>query len=240
MKPLIGVTSIPRHTRTGFADGIAHETIPEMYLDQVRRAGGSPVVLPVHGGDDPGIAARLDGVLLTGGGDVDPARYGRPADPATAGIDHQRDEFELGLVRAAREADLPLLGICRGAQVLNVAFGGSLMQHVEADLPGAAAHWAPERWDQSVHPVRLEPGTLLAAVLGTEVKVNSIHHQGIGELGSGLVAAGRSPDGLVEAIEAPGRRFLAAVQWHPECLGPDQTSAALFQSFVSAAQEVRR
>ncbi len=239
MKALIGVTSIPRQARTGFEVVIPHETIPEMYLDLVRWAGAIPVILPVHADFEPDVLERLDGVLLTGGGDVDPAAYLQERAPATDGVDRQRDRFELDLAGTAASRDIPVLAICRGVQVLNVALGGMLVQDIATEVPGAAAHWVPERWNDAVHPVRFEPGSFLAHVLGEEITVNSLHHQALGQLGDDLAAAGWSPDGLVEAVEMPGRHFLVGVQWHPECLGPGNASFRLFQSFADAAREVR-
>jgi putative glutamine amidotransferase len=239
MKALIGVTSIPRQARTGFEAVIPHETIPEMYLDLVRVAGAIPVILPVHADFEPEVVERLDGVLLTGGGDVDPAAYRQERAPTTDGVDRQRDFFELDLARAAASHDIPMLALCRGMQVLNVALNGTLIQDIAAEMPTAGAHWVPERWNNAVHPVRFAPGSLLARILGEEVAVNSLHHQAPGQLGDGLAAAGWSPDGLVEAVEMPGRHFLVGVQWHPECLGPGNASFRLFQSFADAAREVR-
>ncbi len=239
MKAVIGVTSIPRQASTGFEAVLPHETIPEMYLDLVRWAGAIPVILPVHGDFEPDVVERLDGVLLTGGGDVDPAEYRRERAPGTDGVDRQRDRFELDLARAVASRDIPVLAICRGVQVLNVALGGTLVQDLATEAAGGAAHWVPERWNEAVHPVRFEPGSLLARLLGEEITVNSIHHQALDQLGDGLAAAGRSPDGLIEAVEAPGGHFLVGVQWHPECLGPGHVSFQLFQSFAAAAREVR-
>jgi gamma-glutamyl-gamma-aminobutyrate hydrolase PuuD len=239
MKALVGVTSIPRQARTGFDEVLPHETVPEIYLNLVREAGATPVVLPVHEEFDPDLVERLDGVVLTGGGDVDPSEYRRERCPLTDGIDPRRDRFELSLVRAAVARDLPMLAICRGMQVMNVALGGSLIQDIDAEVPGAVVHHDLERWNRVVHPVRFEPGSLLARLLGDEVDVNSMHHQTIDELGDGLVAVGRSPDGLVEAVEAPGLRCVVGIQWHPECLGAEHSSFKLFRFFADAAREVR-
>jgi putative glutamine amidotransferase len=242
---LIGVTSIPRQVATGFQElgtglpaVLPHETLPEMYLDMVRWAGGTPVVLPVHGDPRPDVIDRLDGLLLTGGGDVRPAEYGRAPATATYGIDVERDRCELDLARAAVSRDLPLLAICRGVQVLNVALGGTLIQDIADEVPGALRHWDPQHWGEGVHRIRFITGSLLAALLGPEITVNSVHHQAIERLGNGLAAAGRSADGVVEAVEAPGRRFVAGVQWHPESLGAGHPSFRLFES-LTAAREVR-
>ena len=239
MKALVGVTSIPRPARTGFDEVLPHETLPEMYLDLIREAGATPVVLPVHQEFDPALMERLDGVVLTGGGDVDPSQYGRTRSALTYGIDPQRDRFELSLTREAVARDLPLIAICRGVQVMNVALGGSLFQDVDTEFPGVMMHHDMDRWDQVVHPVRFEPGSILARLMGEENDVNSMHHQAIDELGNGLVAVGRSPDGLVEAVEAPDLHFVVGIQWHPECLGTEHSSFKLFRFFADAARKVR-
>jgi putative glutamine amidotransferase len=239
MKALIGVTSIPRQARTGFNEVIPHETVPEMYLNLIREAGATPVILPVHEEFDPDLVERLDGVVLTGGGDVEPIQYRREPRPLTDGIDPRRDRFELSLTRAAVARDLPLLAICRGIQVINIALGGSLIQDIDAEVPEALRHYDLERWNRVAHPVRFESGSLLAHLMGQEIDVNSMHHQAIDELGDGLVAVGRSPDGLVEAVEAPGLHFVVGIQWHPECLGPEHSSFKLFRHFTDTAREVR-
>ncbi len=238
MTVAIGVTSIPRPTRAAFGE-VPHETVPEMYLDVVRQAGGMPLVLPVHGAFEPELLERLDGVVLTGGGDVNPGLYQRERSPLTTGVDLERDLFEFELARDAVARNMPLLAICRGVQLLNVALGGTLLQDVGFDVPDAIEHCDLAHWDQEVHAVDLEPGSFLEAVLGSSIRVNSLHHQGLDELGEGLVTAGRAEDGLVEAVELPSKSFVVGVQWHPECLGPSHPSFELFRSFVSAVLEVR-
>jgi putative glutamine amidotransferase len=237
---LVGVTSIPRQALTGFNEELPHETVPEMYLDLVRDAGATPVVLPVHEEFDADLVGRLDGVVLTGGGDVDPSEYRRSRSPLTHEIDPWRDRFELGLTRAAVARDIPLLAICRGIQVMNVALGGSLIQDIDSEVPGALRHCELDHWNRVVHPVRFESGSLLARLMGEQIDVNSMHHQAIAEWGDGLVAVGRSPDGLVEAVQAPGLRFFVGIQWHPECLGSEHASFKLFRCFANAAREVGR
>ena len=238
MRVTLGVTSIPRRTRTGF-DEVPHETVPEMYLDLVREAGGMPVVLPVHGGFESELLDHLDGIVLTGGGDIDPTYYAREQSPHTDGIDARRDRFELELTREAVARDVPLLAICRGVQLLNVALGGTLLQDIRSEVPGAMEHWELDHWDEEVHAVDLEPDSFLGRILGSSIRVNSMHHQGVDDLGEGLEPVGRSPDGLVEAVERPSNSFVVGVQWHPECLGPAHRSFELFRSFVNAAREVR-
>jgi putative glutamine amidotransferase len=231
---VVGVTAIPRHCRTPMSV-LPHETVPELYLDALRRAGAVPLALPVHGGDAAELVGRVDGVLLTGGGDVDPATFGRDGG-AAEGVDGLRDAFELAVVRAALDTATPLFGICRGLQVLNVALGGTLVGDLPAER-GTDAHWDTGSWGTPVHPVRVEPGTRLFGVTGPVAEVNSMHHQAVDRLGTGLVVAARAPDGVVEAVEWPGRPVLA-VQWHPECLAPAQPHQGLFDVFVRECQQV--
>jgi putative glutamine amidotransferase len=197
----------------------------------VREAGGIPVVLPPVT-SIPDVLARLDGLVLTGGGDIDPGRYGAPADPHTSGVNPARDEAELGLLAAALAAGLPVLGICRGLQLINVARGGTLCQHV----PNDDGH-TPAPGSYGSHRVRIAVGTRLAAILGDgEFDVPTAHHQAIDRLGKGLIAAAWTSDGIAEAVEAsplgrPGDQFLLAVQWHPEA----GTDPRLMQALVDAA-----
>jgi putative glutamine amidotransferase len=181
--------------------------------------------------------ARLDGLLFSGGGDLDPATYGAPPHRLVAGVDLQRDAAELALARWASVEGRPLFGICRGLQVLNVALGGSLYADV-SQHPGAIRHTYSPGFptDLRPHDVRVEPGTCLADLLGApRVAVNSLHHQASQSLAPGLVAAAFAPDGLVEAVELPGHPFALAVQWHPECLPGAPEMQRLFAAFVAAA-----
>jgi putative glutamine amidotransferase len=207
--------------------------LPDSYAQQVCAAGGIPVLLPPL----PGVAAavgRLDGLILTGGGDVDPGRYGEEAHPRTHRVSEPRDAAEMELLDAALDAALPVLGICRGMQVLNVARGGTLCQH----LPEEAGH-TPVAGTFGSHPVRIAPGTRLASILGDGtgggdgLHVAAAHHQAVDKLGDGLVATAWTEDGVVEAVElgAHGDPFVLAVQWHPEA-GPD---GRLIQALVAAA-----
>lgn len=210
------------------------------YFDAIARAGGIPVGIPVLG--DPAVPIALlascDGLVLPGGPDVDPARYGMPlVDGCNVETVPANDLVELALVEQAVAADLPLLAICRGLQVLNVAFGGTLWQDLEVEGATELAHVAPHRPRGSpAHRVRVEPSTRLASLVQVEeMVVNSIHHQGIRRLGAGLVASGWSEDGLVEAIERPGSAFCVGVQWHPEELPRVAHAEALFAGLVHAA-----
>jgi putative glutamine amidotransferase len=231
--PVIGLSSYCEPARWGAWHATA-ALLPASYIHQVTEAGGVPVLLPPV----PGIATavgRLDGLVLTGGGDLDPAGYGAPADPRTTRVDPDRDQAELELLAAALAAGLPVLGICRGMQLLNVARGGTLCQH----LPAEAGH-TPAPGTFGSHQVRLAPGSRLASVLGqasggSGLEVPTAHHQGIDRLGDGLVASAWAADGVIEAVElppGPGRHpFTLAVQWHPEA-GEDHR---LVSALVAAA-----
>jgi gamma-glutamyl-gamma-aminobutyrate hydrolase PuuD len=226
--PVIGLTAYCEPARWAHWEAPA-VLLPASYGDQLRRAGGVPVLLPPV----PGIAAavaRLDGLVLTGGGDLDPAGYGEPPHPRTSRVSPGRDEAERELLSAALAARIPVLGICRGLQVLNVARGGTLCQH----LSGDTGHSPPPGTFGS-HRVRLAPGSRLARIHGardgdgTELDIATSHHQGIGRLGHGLLPTAWAPDGLIEAVELdPGEHpFALAVQWHPEAGGDSRLMEAL-------------
>jgi putative glutamine amidotransferase len=202
----------------------------------VRRADGIPLLLPEGSEDGDASAAILeaiDGLILSGGADLDPASYGADPHPATDPPRPERDRFELALARGAVERDLPLLGICRGMQTLNVALGGTLVQHLP-DLVGSDRHRA-QLGAFGEHEVRLEPGSLAARASGAErLRVSSHRHQGVAGLGDGLVASGFSePDRVIEAIELPERRFALGVLWHCE----EDERSALFGALVAASRE---
>jgi putative glutamine amidotransferase len=185
------------------------------YPQAVARAGGLPVHLP-RDADPEALVARLDAVVVAGGQDVDPRRYGRQPTVRSTRLDPDRDEFELSIVRAALASDVPLVGVCRGAHLLNVACGGTLIEDLEAvqRIEHTLVLYPPER---RVHEVRLTPGTVAHEVYGDALRVNSFHHQAMDELGDGVVSSGRAPDGVIEAIEVGGARAVG-VQWHPEML----------------------
>jgi putative glutamine amidotransferase len=214
--------------------------LPAGYVTEVQRAGGIALALTPDGYlvDHPDeLLDRVDGLILSGGGDLDPATYGAERHPETSQVSPERDAFELALTRRAVERDLPVLGVCRGIQVLNVAFGGTLVQH----LPERVGHGEHRRvagsFDGSDHDVRLTEGSLAARAAGElQHGTKSHHHQGIDELGDGLVVTGVSTlDELVEAIELPERRFVLGVQWHPEA---DERSRVI-GALVRAAQLAR-
>lgn len=211
--------------------------VPEGYVASLNRAGVRPVLLPPTSGVGPeDLLAPFAGLLLAGGGDIDPARYGGgPPHPAVYGIDPVRDEMELGLVRAALAIGLPTFAICRGMQVLNVALGGTLHQHLPA-LSGMDLHGHPTAQTSVLHDVKVGSGTRLAVACGTEVlRCTSHHHQGVDHLAEGLVAVAWSGDGLVEAVEPAGQPepWVVGVQWHPEMTSADDPAQqAVFDDFA--------
>jgi putative glutamine amidotransferase len=224
--PLIGITAIPRSVQTMYGPAAAH-TCTDALTSSVAAAGGVPVLLPVVPADHAAIQLRgLDGLVLAGGQDVDPTSYGRPAAADGAWVHRGRDEHELALLAAARAGGLPVLGICRGLQLANVALGGDLIEHVDGHDAGA-------RFALDLHRVSVEGGTLLErAIGGGELAVNSLHHQVVGALADGLRASATAPDGLHEAAEALDGPWFVAVQWHPELMGAVRGGQDLFAALV--------
>ncbi|MFH8618425.1 gamma-glutamyl-gamma-aminobutyrate hydrolase family protein [Streptomyces sp. NPDC017979] len=213
-KPLIGVTTYVNPAAWGVWKMPA-ALLPAAYPALIQAAGGLAAMLPPA--PDPASAralvARLDGLVIAGGADVEPARYGGEPDPRTGPPARDRDAWELLLVRAALDAGLPLLGICRGMQVLNVALGGTLVQHVDGHTGGVGVFGR-----HRVHPV---PGTRYAALVPEPTDVPTYHHQAVDRLADGLIASAHADDGTVEAVELPGRGWVVGVQWHPE-MGDDE------------------
>ncbi|MFI7111093.1 gamma-glutamyl-gamma-aminobutyrate hydrolase family protein [Nonomuraea sp. NPDC050227] len=226
-RPVIGVTTYVEPARFTVWD-LPVALLPYMYVEKIVQAGGQPVLLP-PAGDPAQVVGRLDGLVLAGGGDVDPARYGRAAHERTGYVREFRDEAEFALLAAALKAGLPFLGICRGLQVLNVLLGGTLHQHLP-DVTGHTGH-SPAPGEFGHLPVTPVPGSRLAKVLGTDpVAVPHYHHQAIDRLGRGLTVTATAGDGTIEAVELDSGRFAVAVQWHPEAGdGP-----ALFEAFTAA------
>jgi putative glutamine amidotransferase len=235
--PLIAVSGVVRHWDNGDRTGIN-----AAYVKSVVAAGGVPLVLsPLLG---PSLAARAlagaDGLLLTGGEDMDPAWYQAAPSPHLYPPSRERDLFELALFAAARQMELPILGICRGIQVINVAMGGTLYQDLPTERPSAIEHNATLPRDARVHAVRLAPGSRVATALGSApLTVNSFHHQAILDLATGLTASGWSDDDLIEAVETGAGPWLLAVQWHPEEMFADAAAPerGLFGAFVEAAAQ---
>lgn len=224
-QPVIGVTACSRL---------------DDYVASVEQAGGRARVLEVS--ESPrAVLNEIDGLLLTGGGDVDPVWYRETRHETVEDAEPGRDEFEIDLARRALDADVPLLAICRGAQVLNVATGGSLVQDIPSAVSSELRHSVEQPKDAGAHAISVTPGSRLAQALGPAVsaactcRVNSRHHQSVNALGTGLVASATAPDGVVEAIEAPGRRFCIGVQWHPENFWPTGEFRPLFDALLAAA-----
>jgi putative glutamine amidotransferase len=230
-KPLIGITTYLTRAAWGAWD-METALVPADYVRGVVRAGGAPLLVP-PGADVEGTLDAVDGLVFTGGSDLDPELYGEQPHAETGGIVRERDDFELALMRATLQRDIPMLAICRGSQVLNVALGGSLEQHVPDRVHSDVHKQTPGVFAE--HDVEVLSGTRLAALLGERHDVKSHHHQGFAELGTGLREAARAPDGTVEALEDPTRRFILGVLWHPEA-GED---AALFEALVREASGYR-
>jgi putative glutamine amidotransferase len=233
LRPLIGVTgSMEMKGRYEW------RCMRADYFEAVRAAGGIPVMLPFleTEAEAAELLARLDGLLLAGGEDVDPHYYGEEPLPGQGEIVPERDHTELLLAKKALALDLPILAICRGEQLLAVAVGGALYQDIPTQVKGAFKHKqeAP-RW-YATHTVHIKPGSKLAAMLGSEVRVNSFHHQAVKTLPKGFTVTAEAEDGIIEAYESDTHRFVVAVQWHPESfVGRSDTFAPLFAAFVAEA-----
>ena len=228
MRPLIGISTYREQARWGTWH-VPAVLLPASYADAVADAGGEPVLLPT-GAISADVIARLDGLVVAGGADVDPARYGQAPGPHTTVVRPERDVSELTALQAALDRDLPLLAICRGMQLLNVALGGDLLQHLP-DLENTGIH-DPGPGHYQRREVRTEPGTALHRLLGPTAPVACHHHQALARIAPGLTPSAWAEDGVVEAVEAVDRRFCLGVQWHPE-EGPDHR---LFAAHVDAAR----
>ncbi len=231
-RPLVGLTTYCEPASWGVWRDVPSALVPQAYVDALRAAGAHVVLLPPERDPAPdavrGLVEQLDALVIAGGADVDPARYGQRPHPVVQSPRPDRDDLEAALVAAAVAVDLPLLGICRGMQVMAVAAGGQLEQHLP-DVVGHSGHSpAPGRYGS--HVVRTQEGSRLREVLGEQVAVPTYHHQGV-RTHPGYVATGWADDGVVEALEAPSSRFRVGVQWHPE-VGSDPR---LFQALVAAA-----
>ncbi|HEY7056063.1 MAG TPA: gamma-glutamyl-gamma-aminobutyrate hydrolase family protein [Vicinamibacterales bacterium] len=227
MSPTIGITRCSRI---------------DDYVASVERAGGEPLILEAT--DDPAKSLeRIDGLLLTGGADVDPGAYDEPPHPSIE-VDSVRDAFEIPLSREALASDMPIFAICRGVQVLNVAAGGSLVQDIPSALTSDVNHALEHPKDAIAHPIEVVPRSRLAGWLGGDARpsatVNSRHHQSVARVASTFVVSAVSPDGVVEAIERPEGAFCLGVQWHPENFWRTGEFASLFDAFVAASRRTNR
>ena len=234
--PLIGITTAVRSNDQGNRFYAAYAPI----IAAVEKGGGLPVMFPCELAPDTlrQLYDRVDGLLLPGGGDIDPVWYGEGIHPETANIDPARDEAEIKVARWAVEENRPVFCICRGHQVLNVALGGTLIQDIPSQVPMAEEHHFDKPRTRRIHDIQIETDSRLAQIMGkTSIGVNSIHHQAIEQLASPLRITAHSPGGIIEAVEIPDHRFALAVQWHPEDLTDDERMLRLFQAFVDKARE---
>ncbi len=231
-RPLIGITAYVTPAKWSYWE-LEAALIPVDYVRAVERAGGRALLVPPSEDGVEETLQALDGLLFSGGSDIDPDLYDQESHEETFGVHEERDRAELALLEAALQRDMPVLAICRGSQVLNVARGGDLVQHLP-DVVGDEKHkHTPGTYAD--HDVTVEHGTRLGSLLGDHAPVKSHHHQGIGRIGKGLRVAAHAEDGTVEAVEDPGRRFAVGVLWHPEA-GDD---ARLFDELVREAAQYR-
>lgn len=229
VKPLIGITTYEQPARWGVWD-LPAALIPAAYVDAVRGAGGRPLLVPPSDDDVDETLDALDGIVFSGGADVDPAIYGAEPHPETDDPQARRDAGELALLAAALERDMPVLAICRGFQLLNVVRGGDLVQHLPEEVGNDVHKQVPGEF--AVHPVEIKEGSRLGAIVGQRSDVTSHHHQALGRVGDGLVESAWAADGTLEAVEDPGKRFAVGVQWHPEAAADHE----LFEALVAEAR----
>ncbi len=239
--PVIGVTATHSKNEQGYPAVL----LLRAYVIAMIEAGGIPVLIPpdLNRSDHMVLASHLDGILFTGGGDLDPEHFHGTPHMKIEGVNLQRDEIELALLTDALKRGLPFLGICRGIQMINVGLGGTLYTHIEDQVPGALKHdFFPDYpRDYLAHTVEIEKGTRLAGILGaTTLNVNSFHHQGVDSIAPAAKGVAHAPDGLVEALEVPDHPFGFGVQWHPEWLTDQEPTRRLFRAFVEAASDYPR
>lgn len=230
--PLVGITAMSVHVGDR-----PMQAVHDDYVSSVRTAGGVPVVIPSDAPDAEGVLNHVTGLVLSGGGDIDPEQYGDAQAPETAGVDPCRDDVELALIRRAVNQGVPLLGICRGCQVMNVALGGTLSQHLPAT---GRNHLIMQSRDLVAHSVNIFPSSVLEEIVGSStIGVNSFHHQAVRQLAPDLMPVAWSGDGLIEAVQHVSLPILA-VQWHPENMQGQAAQAGLFQWLVQQAAHYRR
>ena len=231
-RPIVGITTYVTPAKWGYWE-LEAALVPAQYVQAVEQAGGRPLLVPPTEAGLEETLDAVDGLIFSGGSDLEPETYGQQAHTQTYGVVRERDEAELALLSAALERDMPVLAICRGSQVLNVALGGDLVQHLPEVVGDEKHRHAPGVFAD--HDVEVEPGTRIAELLGDRTPVKSHHHQGLGQLGEGLVTTAHAEDGTIEAVEDPSRRFALGVLWHPEA-GED---LKLFEELVREAREYR-
>ena len=238
MSRLVGITG---NTTPKTAQNEARQTLNRAYVRAVEAAGGVPLILPITTNPDTihRCLDAIDGVLLSGGVDVEPGRYGQEPHPTVDTTDADRDAAEIALIRAALERDKPIFAICRGLQILNVALGGTLIQDLPTEKPSTIIHSQSERnipRPETVHSIQIDSDSRLARIVGANVmQVNSLHHQALSEIADGLSVTARAEDGVIEAAEMTDRRFVVAIQCHPEELAAWQPeSKRLFSAFIEA------
>lgn len=232
MKPIIGIGSDVQHVEGKRDRAFIYTT----YIDALRHAGAIPVLIPPQPENAVEIVEGLDGILLAGGDDCDPALYGEESLPSVEPMDACRQSNDLALARVARERGIPTLGICLGLQVMNVAAGGTLVQDIDSQIETEIRH-ASDPEGRALHDVLIEKGTRLAGILpAAELNVNSSHHQAIKDVAGGLRVTAYAPDGVVEGLEDPHHPFYIGVQWHPEDMSGEGSASSLFGAFVEAAR----
>ena len=236
--PLIGITT--GHSENKY--GLPQIHLLRSYVDATVKAGGVPIIIPPELPEEGWkvLYERLDGIIFSGGSDVDPELFNGEAHPAVSGVDVERDTLEISLIRHTVDDEKPFLAICRGFQVLNIALGGTLYTHISDQFKNSLQHASPREQPRNTpaHEIKVEEGSRLAEILGTPIlKVNSWHHQGVKDIPSQLKITAHSSDGLVEAMELPDHPFAIAVQWHPEWMPEDDAMKALFKAFVEASKK---
>lgn len=229
-RPLIGITAYAEPDVRWGVWQLPASLIPLAYVEAIERAGGRPLLVPPSEEGVEETLDALDGLLVSGGPDLDPSLYGQESHPETKGVHEARDRGELALLTRALERDLPVLAVCRGSQLLNVARGGDLVQHLPEVVGDEAHKHTPGAFAD--HEVTIRPGTRLGALVGDHAPVKSHHHQGFGRIGRGLVETARAEDGTIEGLEDPEKRFALGVLWHPE----EGDDAALFRGLVDEAR----